>query len=78
LADREFREIRDSTAAELKKAADETVAPGAPDDLESAFAAGSELNAFTFLKIAAHFFRDFEFEARRLRFVQNIQQWSPE
>jgi len=79
LADREFREIRDSTAAELKKAADETVAPGGtPTTLESAFAAGSELNAFTFLKIAAHFFRDFEFEAKKVDgFVQNIQQWSP-
>jgi putative GTP pyrophosphokinase len=81
LADREFREIRDSTEAELQKAADETVAPvgetGVPT-LDAASAAGSELNAFTFLKIASHYFRDFEFEANKVDgFVQYIQQWSP-
>lgn len=81
LADREFREIRDSTAAELQKAADETVAPqGGADPLssEAASAAGRELNAFTFLKIASHYFRDFEFEANKVDgFVQYIQEWSP-
>ena len=81
LADREFREIRDSTAAELQKAPDETVAPMVdigPPTSELAAAAGSELNAFTFLKIAAHFFRDFEFEAKKVDgFVQYIQEWSP-
>jgi GTP pyrophosphokinase len=81
LADREFREIRDSTAEELKKAADEVIAPsgdtGSPTS-EAASAARSELNAFTFLKIAAHFFKDFEFEANKVDgFVQYIQAWSP-
>jgi putative GTP pyrophosphokinase len=81
LADREFREIRDSTAAELKRAADETVAPAGdigPPTSDAAGAARSELNAFMFLKIAAHFFRDFEFEAKKVDgFVQYIQEWSP-
>jgi len=79
LADREFREIRDSTADELKKAADETVAPVAgPATADSASPAGKELNAFTFLKIAAHYFRDFEFEANKVDgFVQYIREWSP-
>jgi ppGpp synthetase/RelA/SpoT-type nucleotidyltranferase len=79
LADREFREIRDSTADELKKAADETVAPVAgPGTPDAAATAGRELNAFTFLKIAAHYFRDFEFEANKVDgFVQYIREWSP-
>jgi ppGpp synthetase/RelA/SpoT-type nucleotidyltranferase len=81
LADREFREIRDSTAVELQRAPDETVAPlvdvGSPTS-DSAAAAGKELNAFTFLKIAAHFFKDFEFEAKKVDgFVQHIEEWSP-
>ena len=81
LADREFREIRESTAAELQKAPDETVAPpveiGRPTS-ESASVPGKELNAFTFLKIAAHYFRDVEFEANKVDgFVQSIREWSP-
>jgi ppGpp synthetase/RelA/SpoT-type nucleotidyltranferase len=81
LADREFREIRDSTAAELQRAPDETVTPLeeiGPPSSESASAPGRELNAFTFLKIASHFFRDFEFEDKKVdEFVQHIQEWSP-
>jgi putative GTP pyrophosphokinase len=81
LADREFREIRDSTAAELRRAADEVVAPvgdTGPPTLDAPSAAGRELNAFTFLKIAAHYFRDFEFEANKVDgFVQYIREWSP-
>jgi putative GTP pyrophosphokinase len=79
LADREFREIRDSTADELQRAADETVAAvGGPASAESASAPGRELNAFTFLKIAAHYFRDVDFEANKVDgFVQSIREWSP-
>jgi hypothetical protein len=80
LADREFREIRDSTEAELLKAPDETAAPavdvGPPTPTVSS--AGGELNAFTFLKIASHFFRDFDFEAKKVDgFVQYIKEWDP-
>ncbi|MFT4243465.1 MAG: RelA/SpoT domain-containing protein [Acidovorax sp.] len=73
LADREFRQIRDATAAELLQAPDETAEP-APE----APSKSSELNAFTFLKIATHFFKDFEFEPAKVDgFVGDIQAWSP-
>ncbi len=82
LADREFRQIRDATAAELLQAPDETAepAPDAAADLQAparAAAPSSELNAFTFLKIATHFFKDFEFEPSKVDgFVDDIQAWS--
>jgi len=81
LADREFREIRDSTAAELETAPDETVAPlveiGQPTS-QSVSAPGRELNVFTFLKIASHFFGDSEFEPKKVDgFVHYIQEWAP-
>lgn len=83
LADREFRQIRDATAAELLQAPDETADP-VPDAAADAQAAGkaaggsSELNAFTFLKIATHFFKDFEFDPSKVDgFVDDIQAWSP-
>ncbi|MBS0390710.1 MAG: (p)ppGpp synthetase [Proteobacteria bacterium] len=76
LADREFRQVRDATAAELQRAPDETTEP------ESATArpltAGSELNAFTFLKIANHFFKDADFDAQKVdQFVDDMRIWSP-
>ena len=84
LADREFRQIRDATAAELLEAPDETAEP-TPDATQDPLASnnktastGSELNAFTFLKIATHFFKDFEFEPSKVDgFVDDIQVWSP-
>lgn len=81
LADREFRQIRDATAAELLEAPDESAE--APPETgaqvpEKAPDAGSALNAFTFLKIATHFFKDFEFEPYKVdSFVDDIQGWSP-
>lgn len=82
LADREFLQIRDATEAALHEAPDETTTEeAAPEEsvlLESNPPAGIELNAFTFLKIAKHFFKDFEFEARKVDgFVQDIVDWSP-
>lgn len=90
LADREFRQIRDATAAELLQAPDETAEPLPGDDAAAegdvdgaqapakAAAPSSELNAFTFLKIATHFFKDFEFEPSKVDgFVDDIQAWSP-
>ena len=82
LADREFLQIRDATAAELLQAPDETAEPATEaqqDALQApkASALGSELNAFTFLKIATHFFKDFEFEPSKVDgFVDDIQAWS--
>ena len=81
LADREFRQIRDATAAELLEAPDETAetaSEAGQPAAEKAPATGSELNAFTFLKIATHFFKDFEFEPYKVdSFVDDIQKWSP-
>jgi putative GTP pyrophosphokinase len=83
LADREFLQIRDATAAELLQAPDETAEPAveAQPDAQvapQASAMGSELNAFTFLKIAHHFFKDFDFEPSKVdSFVADIQQWQP-
>lgn len=84
LADREFRQIRDATAEELLQAPDETAEPledTAEDDSTLApsktQAPSSELNAFTFLKIATHFFKDFEFEPSKVdSFVDDVQAWS--
>lgn len=83
LADREFLQIRDATAAELLQAPDETaeIAPETAADIQAIGRSGgasSELNAFTFLKIATHFFREFEFEPSKVDiFVDDIQVWSP-
>lgn len=83
LADREFRQIRDETAAALLQAPDET-AEANVEEQDGALATpkpsalGSELNAFTFLKIATHFFKDFEFDPSKVDgFVDDIQAWSP-
>jgi putative GTP pyrophosphokinase len=85
LADREFLQIRDATDAELRQAPDETAA-AAPEPTAAAErapgsgtgAAGSELNAFTFLKIANHFFKDFEFYPHKVdAFVDDIAIWAP-
>jgi len=101
LADREFRQIRDSTAEEIQKVEDE---PAEPADLpearpvgnqetgattqvapvktgisesksssESSTSSSAKLNAFNFLKIASHFFPNFEFEPQKVDgFVQEI------
>jgi len=73
LADREFKEIRNATDDLLQQA---TVAPiGEENGLAAAPAAASEkaVNAFNFLRVAGHFFRDFEFEDFKVDgFVQDI------
>lgn len=82
LADREFKQIRDATEAALREAPDETSTappPQGPEKQGRASSAGSELNAFTFLKIANHFFKDFDFEPHKVDgFVQGIREWSPD
>jgi GTP pyrophosphokinase len=81
LADREFRQIRDSTEAELRKAPDDLVGPGdevIPRTIGTEATAAAQLNAFTFLKIAAHFFKEFVFEPSKVDgFVQFINECSP-
>lgn len=82
LADREFREVRDETLAEIAKAETETETE--EGDLDEATVTGTvilvtdatseseprrqfaPLNAFRFLKIAKHFFPGFDFEAHKV------------
>lgn len=87
LADREFREIRSSTEAEIKKAEEdegEVIAPLADDvagpQRPTALSNGSgNLTAFGFLKIAKHFFNDYEFEPHKVDgFTQEIVSMEPE
>ncbi|PLY04913.1 MAG: (p)ppGpp synthetase [Desulfuromonas sp.] len=78
LADREFKEIRNATTELIQQA---TVDPlgestdGSRDISDQPKAAVSEkaVNAFNFLRVAGHFFRDFEFEDYKVDdFVQGI------
>ena len=78
LADREFKEIRNATTELLQQ---EKVAPiGEPldDTRETVGRAATEasaktVNAFNFLRVAGHFFRDFVFEDYKVDdFVQDI------
>ena len=78
LADREFKEIRNATSELLQQ---ETVAPigdQLDDPRESAgqavtAASAKTVNAFNFLRIAGHFFRDFDFYDYKVDdFVQDI------
>jgi len=78
VADREFREIRDATLAGIQeedvseeqiiRESDETHSRNDQPRFQYA-----RLNAFSFLKIASHFFRDFEFEPHKTDgFTQEI------
>lgn len=73
LADREFKEIRDATDELLEKA---TVAPVNEEEdttVEAVSGSDKAINAFNFLRVAGHFFRDFEFEDYKVDgFVQDI------
>lgn len=84
LADREFREIRDSTVQEickeeiseeeLRQETDDS--QGLPEQDKFKY---SKLNAFSFLKIAQHFFRGFDFEAHKVDgFTQEIIDMKPD
>jgi len=84
LADREFREIRDSTVEEIKKEEisdevlqQETDESQSQPEQEKFHYAG--LNAFSFLKIANHFFNGFEFEPHKVDgFTQEIITMKPD
>jgi putative GTP pyrophosphokinase len=78
LADREFKEIRNATTDLMQQATVAPIsepcddAPQAPGQAVSA-ASTRTVNAFNFLPIAGHFFRDFEFEDHKVDdFVQDI------
>lgn len=83
LSDREFKEIRSATEAEIEKVeSEETEAehalpegqPGPPKPAKNGY-----LNAFGFLKIAKHFFNDYVFEDYKVDgFTQEIVSIEPE
>lgn len=85
LADREFREIRDSTEEEIKRAEAEP-----EESAKEPFEGTSQpycsdtqlinrLNAFSFLKIARHFFNGYDFEPHKVDgFTQEIVSMEPE
>lgn len=77
LADREFKEIRNATMELIQQATVAPISDTIDDDRETASqtSAVSEktVNAFNFIRIASHFFRDFEFEDYKVDdFVQSI------
>jgi ppGpp synthetase/RelA/SpoT-type nucleotidyltranferase len=78
LADREFKEIRNATMELIQQA---TVSPisdtsynsGTTSEQATTEASEKTVNAFHFLRVASHFFREFEFEDFKVDdFVQNI------
>jgi putative GTP pyrophosphokinase len=83
VADREFREIRDATEESMKaedipqeqisRESDQIEAEESPPRSKP-----SSLNAFSFMKIAHHFFNEFEFEARTVdAFTEEIVASKP-
>ncbi|HBG06756.1 MAG: (p)ppGpp synthetase [Geobacteraceae bacterium GWC2_58_44] len=84
LADREFKEIRNATADLMQQATVATISEpldGTPESSGQAVtAAGAKaVNAFNFLPIARHFFRDFHFDDYKVDdFVQDILEQNGE
>ncbi len=86
LADREFREIRDETQQEYEKENEREIDdylqedsaaadPGQPDTPRGRYA---RLNAFSFLRIAQHFFPSYSFEPHKVDgFTQEVVNFSP-
>ncbi|MGA7829103.1 MAG: (p)ppGpp synthetase [Geobacteraceae bacterium] len=78
LADREFKEIRNSTLELMQQATVAPVSDPLDDGREISGQPSTELSektitAFSFLRVAGHFFRDFEFEDYKVDdFVQGI------
>ncbi|MCP4750172.1 MAG: RelA/SpoT domain-containing protein [Proteobacteria bacterium] len=85
LADREFKEIRDSTTElETRAIRDGAVDPLANEEegtlqVDETSASQKGLNVFNFLKVASHFFRDYEFESYKVDgFVQELLLLKPD
>lgn len=78
LADREFKEIRNATTELIQQATVAPVSDSLDDSREisgqtSTAVSEKTVNAFSFLRVAGHFFRDFEFEDYKVDdFVQGI------
>lgn len=84
LADREFKQIREATDAEIKNAQIEdheqiTATPQTTHTITKRNNTYSALDAFGFLRIAEHFFPEFEFEHRKVDgFTAEIVMLCPE
>lgn len=92
LADREFRQIRESTLLEIEKAeaeapevVSEAVEVPGPNDAHLSHRGGESantslrLNAFGFLRIAKHFFRQYDFESHKVDgFTAEIVKLKPD
>jgi len=78
MADREFKEIRNATMELIQQATVAPVSDALEDSSETVGqamteAGGKIVNAFNFLRVAGHFFKDFEFEDYKVdNFVQDI------
>ncbi len=78
LADREFQEIRNSTIELMQQETGAPIIDQLDDTPKNAILGetstrGKTLNAFNFLRIAGHFFRDFEFDDFKVdNFVNDI------
>lgn len=78
LADREFKEVRNATMELIQQATVAPISDPLDDSKEiagqpSTAASEKTVNAFNFLRVAGHFFRDFEFEDYKVDdFVQSI------
>lgn len=78
LADREFKEIRNATTELMQQATVAPISDSLDDARETAgqaaiAASAKTVHAFNFLRVAGHFFRDFEFEDYKVDdFVQDI------
>jgi ppGpp synthetase/RelA/SpoT-type nucleotidyltranferase len=82
LADREFKEIRNATTELIQQAIVDPIgeAQGNEDTTSTSIPLPNDkqVNAFNFLRVAGHFFRDFEFEDFKVDgFVQDILKLAP-
>jgi putative GTP pyrophosphokinase len=81
LADREFKEIRNATAELMQQATVEPIEDSTAEENKTLDTESNEklINAFNFLRVAGHFFRDFEFEDYKVDgFVQDILKLAPD
>ena len=76
LADREFKEIRNATTELIQQATAAPISDSVVERNEGAVSAPPSekiVNAFNFLRVAGHFFKEFEFEDDKVDdFVQDI------
>jgi len=81
LADREFKEIRNATDKLILQATIEPIEETFPEEksVSETVQNGKRINAFNFLRVAGHFFREFDFEDYKVDgFVQDILKLAPD